>query len=179
MKQRLWAPSARVYGLRTVVFRHSSIYGGRQFASFDQGWIGWFCQKALEQHNTQQRGVTPEPFTISGTGKQVRDVLHADDLIRLYKAAYQARDSISGEIFNIGGGLANSLSLRELFVHLADNLKISPLSYVQTARRASDQDFFVADIGKATKLLHWEPKVSVSTGLNLMLEWTERQCQKR
>ena len=81
---------ARVYGLKTVVFRHSSIYGGRQFASFDQGWIGWFCQKAIEQKIAHNRGQCPEPFTISGTGKQVRDVLHADDLIRLYQAAYES-----------------------------------------------------------------------------------------
>ena len=64
----------RNFGLKTVVFRHSSIYGGRQFATFDQGWIGWFCQKAWEQKRHSQAA----PFTIAGTGKQVRDVLHAD-----------------------------------------------------------------------------------------------------
>ena len=166
---------ARVYGLKTVVFRHSSIYGGRQFASFDQGWIGWFCQKAVEQKNALNIGQIPESFTISGTGKQVRDVLHADDLIRLYKAAYELRASISGEIFNIGGGLANSLSLVELFSHLADKLKITSLPYVQTPRRASDQDFFVADISKAARLLKWDPEISFLRGLDLMLEWTIRQ----
>lgn len=166
---------ARVYGLKTVVFRHSSIYGGRQFASFDQGWIGWFCQKAIEQKIAHKLGHLLDPFTISGTGKQVRDVLHADDLIRLYQAAYEARDSISGEIFNIGGGLKNSLSLLELFDKLAEKLEIPPLSYVQTPRRASDQDFFVADISKVTRLLGWQPQVSVSSGLDLMLKWTEKQ----
>ena len=168
---------ARVYGLKTVVFRHSSIYGGRQFASFDQGWIGWFCQKALEQKNTHDLGKSPEPFTISGTGKQVRDVLHADDLIRLYQAAYDAHLSISGEIFNIGGGLANSLSLLELFSHLADKLKMPSLSYVKAPRRASDQDFFVADISKASRLLGWEPKISFTKGLDLMLEWIKRESK--
>ena len=78
---------SRVYGLKTVVFRHSSIYGGRQFASFDQGWIGWFCQQALVQNKSYLRGELIKPFTIAGTGKQVRDVLHADDLIRLYQQA--------------------------------------------------------------------------------------------
>ena len=57
------------------MFRHSSIFGGRQFASFDQGWVGWFCQKAIEQTRAHQAGQTPEPFTIAGTGKQMRDVL--------------------------------------------------------------------------------------------------------
>ena len=42
---------ARVYGLKTVIFRHSSIYGGRQYSSYDQGWIGWFTSQILKQHN--------------------------------------------------------------------------------------------------------------------------------
>ncbi len=71
---------ARIYGLKTAVFRHSSMYGGRQFATVDQGWVGWFCQQAIE---TSKNNVIT-PFTISGTGKQVRDLLHADDMIKLY-----------------------------------------------------------------------------------------------
>ena len=74
----------RVYGIKTVVFRHSSIFGGRQYATFDQGWIGWFCQQAMTQRNMQKKGRRAEPFTIAGSGKQVRDVLHADDLVALY-----------------------------------------------------------------------------------------------
>ena len=105
-------------------------------------------------------------------------MLHADDLIRLYQAAYEARSASSGEIFNIGGGLENSLSLLELFACLADKLKSTRLSYLQTPRRASDQDFFVADISKAKKLLNWKPQVSVSYGLDLMLEWTEKNITK-
>jgi CDP-paratose 2-epimerase len=70
----------RIFGVKTIVFRHSSMYGGRQFASYDQGWIGWFCQQAIRtKHETQI-----EPFTISGNGKQVRDVLYADDMVSLY-----------------------------------------------------------------------------------------------
>ena len=164
---------ARVYGLKTVVFRHSSIFGGRQFASFDQGWVGWFCQKAIEQKRCHEAGVQPEPFTIAGTGKQVRDVLHADDLISLYKAAYGHREQMNGEIFNIGGGGANSLSLLELFEMLSDLLTIPPLSYILTPRRASDQDCFIADISKARRLLGWSPAVSSREGIANMLAWTE------
>jgi CDP-paratose 2-epimerase len=164
---------ARVYGLKTVVFRHSSIFGGRQFASFDQGWVGWFCQKAIEQKRAHHAGQTPEPFTIAGTGKQVRDVLHADDLIRLYRAAYDHREQMNGEIFNIGGGLANSLSLLELFDLLAELLSIPPLVYTPTSRRASDQDCFIAAIGKAERLLAWSPAITCRDGITSMLEWTE------
>jgi CDP-paratose 2-epimerase len=165
---------ARVYGLRTVIFRHSSIYGGRQFATFDQGWIGWFCQKALEQQHAQREGRVLTPFTIAGTGKQVRDVLHADDLVALYKSAYTHRQQLNGEIFNIGGGLANSLSLIELFDLLAQALSIAPLSYERKPRRSSDQDCFIANIQKARQKLNWQSNVSCGEGIKAMLDWTEK-----
>lgn len=162
----------RVYGLKTVVFRHSSIYGGRQFASYDQGWVGWFCLKALEQSRAAKEGKSPESFTISGTGKQVRDVLHASDLIALYDAAYQHREAAAGQIFNIGGGLASSLSLLELLSKLASLAGIDALTFTKIPRRQSDQDYFVADIRKAGRLLEWSPQMSAENGLRAMLDWT-------
>jgi CDP-paratose 2-epimerase len=164
---------ARVFGLKTVVFRHSSIYGGRQFASFDQGWIGWFCQKAIEQQQVYLKGLTPAPFSIAGNGKQVRDVLHADDLIRLYRAAYTHREAMNGEIFNIGGGSANSLSLLELFSLLSEILAIPRLLFTSNSRRASDQDCFIADIRKAERILNWSPSIYCREGIISMLEWTK------
>jgi CDP-paratose 2-epimerase len=169
---------ARVYGLKTVVFRHSSIYGGRQFASFDQGWIGWFCQQALKQKHCHIQESAVQPFTIAGTGKQVRDVLHADDLVRLYRQAYERKQRMNGEIFNIGGGSANSLSLLELFTLLSELLAIPPLVFTPTLRRASDQDCFIADIRKAEQLLSWTPTVSCRDGIVAMLEWSESELLK-
>jgi CDP-paratose 2-epimerase len=168
---------SRVYGLKTVVFRHSSIYGGRQFASYDQGWVGWFCRQALDQKQAAQAGRAPQKFTISGTGKQVRDVLHARDLVKLYAAAYERRSAASGKIFNIGGGLANSLSLIELLGLLADEVGLSSLSFEKIARRQSDQDFFVADISKAQRLLGWSPEVTREHGIQQMLEWTAQSIE--
>ena len=162
---------SRLFGIKTVVFRHSSIYGGRQFSTFDQGWIGWFCLKALEQKRALDAAMAPVPFTIAGTGKQVRDVLYADDLIALYHAAYDKRDRVSGEIFNIGGGISNSLSLLELFDLLADLNGIPELLFERLPRRQSDQDFFVADIGKARKMLGWSPLVQSADGVRRMVEW--------
>lgn len=163
----------RVYGLKTVVFRHSTIYGGRQYASFDQGWIGWFCLKAIEQKNALINGEEPTPFTISGNGKQVRDILHASDLVRLYQAAFDNRDRVAGEVFNIGGGISNSLSLLELFNLLSELLEIPSLSYRVTPRRTSDQDCFIANIQKAERLLRWAPSVSSREGIMLMLQWSQ------
>ena len=157
---------ARIFGLKTVVFRHSSMYGGRQFATYDQGWVGWFCQKAIEAKN----GITKEPFTISGIGKQVRDVLHAEDMKRLYIAAVNNIDKAKGQAFNVGGGIDNSLSLLELFA-LLEKISNVKLNYIKLPVRESDQRVFVADIAKAKRLLNWQPKVSAQEGVARMVEW--------
>lgn len=162
---------ARVYGLKTVVFRHSSIYGGRQFASFDQGWIGWFCQQAISQQQCIKNAKSINPFTIAGTGKQVRDVLHSDDLIKLYRQAYIHKNKVSGEVFNIGGGFVNSLSLIELFGLLEDILGIDNLVYRKVERRSSDQDCFIASIHKAQQIIDWQPDVCCKDGLERMINW--------
>lgn len=157
---------ARIFGLKTVVFRHSSMYGGRQFSTYDQGWVGWFCQKAIETKN----GTIDMPFTISGSGKQVRDVLHAEDMKRLYFAAHTNIDLAKGQVFNIGGGMANSLSLLELF-SLLETITGVELNYTKLPVRESDQQVFVADITKAKEILGWKPEVVPSEGISQMIEW--------
>jgi CDP-paratose 2-epimerase len=157
---------ARIFGLNTVVFRHSSMYGGRQFATYDQGWVGWFCQKAIEAKN----GTGSGPFTISGNGKQVRDVLHADDMNVLYFAAVTHIAQARGQVFNIGGGQANSLSLLELFA-LLEQLAGVKLDYTKLPVRESDQRVFVADIAKAGALLGWRPQVDTRAGIGKMVQW--------
>ena len=158
----------RMYDIPTIVFRHSSMYGGRQFATYNQGWIGWFCQKAIET----REGLLEEPFTISGTGKQVRDILHVDDVIALYIKSIENIDEAKGNIFNIGGGIENSLSLMELFSFLEEYLGIS-MSYRKLSWRKGDQRVFVAHIEKARRLLGWWPKVNRVTGIGEMLQWVD------
>lgn len=157
---------AKLFDLRTVVFRHSSIFGGRQFATADQGWIGWFIKQALDQKS----GTLKQPFTISGTGKQVRDVLFADDLINCYFKAIENIQTVQGQAFNIGGGIENSLSLLELFDSLERHLDIK-LEYNKLPWRQSDQKVFVADITKAENLYGWKPLVSSQSGVLKMIEW--------
>jgi CDP-paratose 2-epimerase len=159
---------SRIFGLKTVVFRHSSMYGGRQFATYDQGWVGWFCQKAVET----RKGILKEPFTISGNGKQVRDVLHADDMIRLYFAALDHIETAKGQPFNVGGGMSNSLSLLELFAMLEELAGVK-LNYTKLPPRESDQRVFVADLSKAKRMLEWEPAVSSLQGIKRMLDWVQ------
>ena len=162
----------RIFGLNTVVFRHSSMYGGRQFSTYDQGWIGWFCKKALEVKS----GKAKEPFTISGSGKQVRDLLHADDMITLYFAAIKHIDVIKGEAFNIGGGMQNSLSLLELFDILDHELDVK-LEFQQLPWRTSDQKVFVADITKFSKATGWAPKTDKINGIRKMINWVSTNGQ--
>lgn len=159
----------RIFGVRTVVFRHSSMYGGRQFSTYDQGWIGWFCQKALEVKNN----LAKEPFTISGNGKQVRDLLHADDMVRLYLQVIKDIEKVKGQVFNIGGGMNNSLSLLELFQILEKELEIT-LNYIKLPPRESDQKVFVADINKISNLIGWQPKVDKHSGIKKMLDWVSQ-----
>ena len=159
---------ARIYGLKTAVLRHSSMFGGRQFATYDQGWLGWFTQKAIEIKN----GMAKEPFTISGNGKQVRDLLYASDCVALYLKAAEHIETIKGQAFNIGGGIENSSSLLELFKFLEQELDIK-MTYQQLPARESDQRVFVADISKANRLIGWTPLVGKGHGVRLMIDWVK------
>ncbi len=156
----------RIFGLKTTVFRHSSMYGGRQFATYDQGWVGWFCQKAIEKYNNPNA----QPFTISGNGKQVRDILHADDMISLYYSSLENVDKVCGNAYNIGGSMKQSLSLLELFAMLEDILGIE-MTYEQLPVRVSDQKVFVADTTKMMQRTGWEAKVSARDGVERMVAW--------
>ena len=161
---------ARIYGLKTVVFRHSSMFGGRQFATYDQGWIGWFSQQAINIKN----GMQTEVFTISGNGKQVRDIAYASDMIDLYLKASMNIAKIKGQAFNVGGGMNNSSSLLELFDFLEQELDIK-MTYKQLPVRESDQKVFVSDLSKVKELIGWEAKVTKEDGIRKMIEWLRLQ----
>jgi len=156
---------SRMYGIPTVVFRHSSMYGARQFATYDQGWIGWFCQKSVEAAQPGHK-----PFSISGNGKQVRDVLHATDLINVYRLAAANINTTAGRIYNIGGGVENSLSLLELF-SLLEKINGYPVHYYQSEWRPGDQKVFIADTTRGNQDFGWSPKVDKEAGIRRMLEW--------
>lgn len=158
----------RIYGLKTAVFRHSSIFGVNQFATFDQGWVGWFIIKALETVKNPNAS-----FTIAGDGKQVRDVLFARDLINCYILATKHIDKIAGSAFNMGGGMQNSLSLLELFAILENKLNVK-LNIIKTPWRQSDQKIFIADTTKAKEMFSWNTQTSIEKGLEEMIEWSQK-----
>ena len=156
---------SRVYNLNTTVFRHSTVYGGRQFFTYDQGWIGWFCAQAVKN-----KLLLKSKFSISGNGKQVRDIVHIDDIVTLYKHSIKNFKKIKGKAYNIGGGLNNSFSVIELLNFLESKLKIK-LNYYKIKKRPYDQKVFISNNNKIYKDLKWKPVIDYKKGLDQMLEW--------
>lgn len=152
---------ARIYGLRTVVFRQSCIYGERQFGVEDQGWVAHFVIATALQR----------PITIYGDGKQVRDLLHVRDLIALYEAAWQNLEAASGQVFNVGGGAENSLAVWAEFGPILEELSGRAIDVRFSEWRPGDQPVFISDNTKAKRRLGWEPKINVHTGLRDLWTW--------
>ncbi|MBV9768164.1 MAG: SDR family NAD(P)-dependent oxidoreductase [Bryobacterales bacterium] len=150
----------RIFGLRGIVFRQSCIYGYRQFGAEDQGWVAWFMIA-----NSLGR-----PITIYGDGKQVRDILFIDDLLDAYDAAFARPDRAAGRAFNIGGGVGNVVSLRELLAFIEDRSG-NRISAGKAEWRPGDQKVFISDISRARDELGWSPRITCSEGLGLLYDW--------
>jgi CDP-paratose 2-epimerase len=152
---------ARIYDLPTVVFRMSCIYGPRQFGTEDQGWVAHFIISAL----------TEQSITIYGNGKQVRDVLFVDDLVRVFRSAANRIDKSAGEVFNIGGGPRNTVSVWAEFGQLLAKLAGRDISVDFDGCRPGDQPCYVSDIRKAGELLDWYPTIDKEAGVRQLWEW--------
>jgi CDP-paratose 2-epimerase len=155
---------ARIYGMRTVVFRQSCIFGTRQFGVEDQGWVAHFCIAAR----------LGRPITIYGDGKQVRDVLWIDDLIAAYQAAAAHIDVAAGQIYNIGGGPENTMSIWAEFGPLLETLAGHPIPVTYAGWRPGDQLVYISDIRKAERELGWRPHVSVAEGIEKLWDWVNQ-----
>lgn len=152
----------RIYGIASVSFRQSCIYGCRQFGIEDQGWLAWFIINAV--HGKE--------VTIYGDGKQVRDVLFVDDLIDCYLAAIERIDTVKCSALNIGGGHRNVLSLLELIQFVKDRFDIT-IKYKFAGWRPGDQKVFVSNIARAERLLGWHPRVSKEEGVVRLFNWVK------
>jgi CDP-paratose 2-epimerase len=152
---------ARIYDLPTVVFRQSCIYGPRQFGVEDQGWVAWFIIAA----------VLGKPITIYGDGKQVRDVLYVEDLLDIYDTAVAQIDGVAGEIYNVGGGPENVLSIWQEVGPLLERLLGRRIEVAWDDWRPGDQRIYVSDIRKAGRELGWRPNVDVEEGIRRLYQW--------
>jgi CDP-paratose 2-epimerase len=151
---------ARTFGLPAVVFRMSCIYGPHQCGNEDQGWVAHFLIRAL-------RG---EPITLYGDGKQVRDLLYADDLVDAFLLAQANMPTLSGNAFNVGGGPGNTISLLDL-VDLIGELHGSRPDVRFGAWRPGDQRYYVSDTRKLQRMAGWSPQVSVEQGVTKLYQW--------
>jgi CDP-paratose 2-epimerase len=150
----------RIYGLKTVVFRQSCIYGTRQFGLEDQGWVAWFMIATT----------SGQPLTIYGSGKQVRDVLFVDDLLDAFDKVVFNQRLACGKAYNMGGGPENTLSLLELLAYL-EKRRGEPVKCSFTSPRPGDQLVFVSDTTRAQSDLDWKPRVSCAQGLDRLYDW--------
>jgi CDP-paratose 2-epimerase len=153
---------ARIFGLKTCVFRMSCLYGPHQYGNEDQGWLAHFLISA----------VLGRPIAIYGDGYQVRDALYVDDAVDAYLLALDNIDTVAGRAFNLGGGPTNALSLRELLRHLKEMTGRMPVvSY--HSWRPGDQRWYVSDTSEIARALGWRARVDVRCGLTKLLEWVK------
>ena len=152
---------ARIYGIPSVVMRQSAIYGPRQFGIEDQGWLAWFSIAA----------VLERPITIFGDGKPVRDMLDVRDLVQVYEAAVAQRDEIAGEVFNIGGGPEQTISIWAECGPMLEELIGREIPVAYDEARPGDQKVYISDIRKAKKQLGWSPKIGIADGIAHFVNW--------
>lgn len=135
---------ARMYDLQTGVFRMGCVTGGAAQGVEMHNWEPFFVQKAIEE----------EPLTIFGyEGYQVRDVLHAEDLAGLFLEFLN--DPRAGEVYNVGGGRQNSISLLES-IDLIENITGNKINFEYGAERKADHQWWISDIRKARDHYQWE-----------------------
>jgi CDP-paratose 2-epimerase len=154
---------ARIYNLRTVVFRMSCIYGPRQFGTEDQGWVAHFMLAVA----------SGQPVTIYGNGKQVRDLLFIDDLVHAFKLASLHIERTAGNVYNLGGGPANTVSIWEELRPRLERLAGHPLQVEMDTWRPGDQPVYVSDTRKAAADFGWQPRVGVDEGLRRLWSWAQ------
>lgn len=151
----------RIYGIPTVVLRQSCIYGPRQFGIEDQGWVAWFIIATA----------MGKPITVYGDGKQVRDILYVDDLIRLFERTVEKIDVAAGKIFNVGGGPKNILAVWTSFGPILEKLFGNKIPVSFSDWRPGDQKVYISDIRLVEKVLGWRPIVGVEEGIEKLYKW--------
>jgi CDP-paratose 2-epimerase len=154
---------ARIYNLRTVVFRMSCIYGPRQFGNEDQGWVAHFMRAVA----------SGAPLTIYGNGKQVRDLLFVDDLVRAFKLAALHLDRTAGHVYNIGGGPSNTISVWAELGPRLEQLAGRRLLVRIEEWRPGDQPVYVSDTRRAERDFSWTPQVGLDDGLRRLWAWAQ------
>ncbi len=157
---------ATTFGLPTVVFRMSCIAGPHQFGNEDQGWIAHFLYSALQD----------KEICIYGDGRQVRDVLAVQDLVRAFEAASERQETTAGQIYNVGGGADNAISLLELIERI-EKLLHKRVTYRFCESRPGDQSIYLTDFTKLRQHIGWSPRISVPQTIENIRDWWKHNQQ--
>lgn len=152
------------YQIKTVINRFGLITGPWQMGKIDQGvvvhWMaGHFFRKPLSY------------IGFNGEGKQVRDLLHVDDVFECLLLQLKNMGKVDGQIFNVGGGLTNSVSLRELtnLCEKITNHKV-PVKKINE-NRPGDIKSYISDTSKISTLLGWKPTKNINQTLQEVYLW--------
>ncbi len=151
---------SRIYNIPTVVLRQSCIYGERQFGVEDQGWLAWFMASLLLRRKV----------TVYGSGKQVRDVLYISDLVKAYRLTLEKINDTGGQIFNIGGGKNNAVSINEFLTCISKKYLLTLRSEFKK-KRDGDQLYYISDNTKFEKITGWQPEIGFDNGIDLLNKW--------
>jgi CDP-paratose 2-epimerase len=151
---------ARSFGLRACVLRMSCIYGPRQMGTEDQGWVAHFLIRALKG----------EPINVYGDGKQVRDILDVSDAVEAYLTAWRKIDAVQGRAFNLGGGPANAVSLRQVLAEI-ERIIGRRVATEFADWRTGDQRYYVSDTRRVTQALDIGAPRPWREGIAALADW--------
>jgi len=157
------------FNVRTIVNRFSCLAGQGQFGKSEQGWVSWWVLSFMFNLGLEY---------IGWSGKQVRDVLFIDDLCRLIDMQIENINDISGEVFNIGGGIKNTLSLIEATELMKDKFNKDNNTTIIDEPRKADHCVYISDIRKIKNAIGWEPETSISDGFDKIIEWTNKNKEE-
>ena len=155
---------SRMFALPTVVFRMSCIAGPRQFGNEDQGWVAHFLYSALEG----------KPIRMYGDGRQVRDVLCVHDLVQAFDRVRSQIEKTAGQIYNVGGGIDNSVSLLEVIEEI-ESVTGKQLYFEMQRPRPGEQLYYVTDFSKLRNHTGWKPQHNVRQTIQAILGWWNQQ----
>jgi CDP-paratose 2-epimerase len=152
------------YGLQAAITRFGVVAGPRQFGKEDQGVVTLWMARHFWNKSLKYIGY-------GGTGKQVRDVLHIDDLVGLTDLQIHNMDKFNGKVFNAGGGIYSSVSLAEMTNMCAEitGNKIPIEAQLQT--RPADLRVYITDNEKIKKYTGWEPAKGIKEILYDVFLW--------
>ncbi|MDX2189705.1 MAG: NAD-dependent epimerase/dehydratase family protein, partial [Bacteroidota bacterium] len=152
------------YGLNTVINRCGVLTGPWQMGKVDQGVIVLWAARHYWKQKLSYVGY-------GGSGKQVRDILHVDDLFQLLKWQIANLPTINGEIFNVGGGKEVSVSLMELTKICAEITGNNIIIESIKENRKADIPIYITDNNKITQISGWTPSITPYQILSEIVEW--------